>query len=58
MLFSYLLAGDGSTLWDCQANSIDHDSIFPLSFLKRRRSTLLPSNIINADSGNPGFFVN
>ena len=27
---------------------------FPLSFLKRRRFTLLPSKIINADNGNPG----
>ena len=29
--------------------------VFPLSFLKRRRSTLLPSKIINADNSNPGF---
>ena len=58
MLISYFLPGDGSTLLDCQANSIDHDSIFALSFLKRRRSTFLPSKIINADNGNPGLFVN
>ena len=31
---------------------------FALSFLKRRRSTFLPSKIINADNGNTGLFVN
>ena len=31
---------------------------FPLSFLKRRRSILLPSKIINADNENRGLFVN
>ena len=36
MLFSYFLAGDGSTLWDCQANSIDHDSIFSAFFFKEK----------------------
>ena len=32
--------------------------IFLLSFLKRKRSTLLHSKIINADNGNPGLFGN
>ena len=31
---------------------------FPLSFLKKRRSTLLQCKIINAGNGNPGLFGN
>ena len=34
-LFLPLSTGDGSTLWDCQVNSIDHDSIFSAFFFYR-----------------------
>ena len=35
MLTSLFLPGDGRTLWDCQANSIYHDSIFSAVFFLR-----------------------
>ena len=42
MLISYFLPGDSSTLWDCQANSIDHDSIFCAVFFKEKAIHISP----------------
>ena len=42
MLTSLLLPGDCRTLWDCQANSIDHDSIFSAFFFKEKAIQITP----------------
>ena len=42
MLISYFFPGDGSTLWDCQANSIDHDSNFSAFFFKEKAIHITP----------------
>ena len=42
MLISFSLPGDGSTLWDCLANSVDHDSIFSAFFFKEKAIHITP----------------
>ena len=41
-LFLRISTGDGSTLWDCQVNSIDHDSIFSAFFFKEKDVHITP----------------
>ena len=41
-LFLPISTGDGSTPWDCQVNSIDHDSIFSAFFFKEKEVHITP----------------
>ena len=52
MLTSKFLPGNGSTLWDSQANSINHDSTFAAFFVKEKAVQI--TAIYNYQRGHRG----